>query len=66
MKNKYIRLYKEFREYNSNVQVQEVPEVELSDKTIDDVLSDDFFDDVDEEEVDDNKEVSNISGWKLY
>lgn len=66
MKNKYIRLYKEFREYNSNIQVQEVPEVELSDKTIDDVLSDDFFDDVDEEEVDDNKEVSNISGWKLY
>lgn len=66
MKNKYIRLYEEFREYNSNVQVQEVPEVELSDKTIDDVLSDDFFDDVDEEEVDDNKEVSNISGWKLY
>ena len=65
MKNKYIRLYEEFREY-SNVQVQEVPEVELSDKTIDDVLSDDFFDDVDEEEVDDNKEVSNISGWKLY
>ena len=66
MKNKYIRLYEEFREYNRDVQVQEVPEVELSDKTIDDVLSDDFFDDVDEEEVDDNKEVSNISGWKLY
>ena len=66
MKNKYIRLYKEFREYNSNVQVQEVPEVELSDKTIDDVLSDDFFDDVDEEEVEDNKEVVNISGWEVY
>lgn len=66
MKNKYIRLYEEFREYNSNVQVQEVPEFELSDKTIDDVLSDDFFDDVDEEEVGDNKEVVNISGWKLY
>jgi len=60
MKNKYIRLYEEFREYNRDVQVQEVPEVELSDKTIDDVLSDDFFDDVDEEEV-----VS-ISGWEVY
>ena len=47
MKNKYIRLYEEFREYNRDVQVQEIPEVELSDKTIDDVLSDDFFDDLD-------------------
>ena len=66
MKNKYIRLYEEFREYNRDVQVQEVPEVELSDKTIDDVLSDDFFDDVDEEEVEDNTEVVNISDWKVY
>ena len=46
MKRKYIKLYEEFRE-NDDVQVQEVPEVELSDKTIDDVLSDDFFDDLD-------------------
>lgn len=66
MKNKYIRLYEEFREYNRNVQVQEVPEVELSDKTIDDVLSDDFFDGLDEEEVEDNKQVVNISGWEVY
>ena len=66
MKNKYIRLYEEFREYRDDVQVQEVPEVELSDKTIDDVLSDDFFDGVDEEEVEDNKEVVNISGWEVY
>ena len=65
MKNKYIRLYEEFREYR-DVQVQEVPEVELSDKTIDDVLSDDFFDDVDEEEIEDNKEVISISGWEVY
>ncbi len=49
-----------------SIQVQEIPEVELSDKTIDDVLSDDFFDDVDEEEVEDNSEVVNISGWKVY
>ena len=66
MKRKYIKLYEEFREYNRDVQVQEIPEVELSDKTIDDVLSDDFFDDVDEEEVEDNSEVVNISGWKVY
>jgi len=64
--NKYIRLYEDFREYNRDVQVQELPEVELSDKTIDDVLSDDFFDDVDEEEVNDKKEVVSISGWELY
>lgn len=66
MKNKYIRLYEEFREYNRDVQVQELPEVELSDKTIDDVLSDDFFDDVYEEEIEDNAEVVNISGWEVY
>jgi hypothetical protein len=66
MKNKYIRLYEEFREYNRDVQIQELPEVELSDKTIDDVLSDDFFDDVDEEEVENNKEVVSISGWEVY
>lgn len=66
MKNKYIRLYEEFREYNRDVQVQEVPEVELSDKTIDDILSDDFFDGLDEEEVEDNKQVVNISGWEVY
>lgn len=66
MKNKYIRLYEEFREYNRDVQVQEVPEVELSDKTIDDVLSDDFFGDVEEEGLEDDKEVLNISGWKVY
>ena len=66
MKRKYIKLYEEFRENNDDIQVQEIPEVELSDKTIDDVLSDDFFDDVDEEEVEDNSEVVNISGWKVY
>lgn len=66
MKNKYIRLYEEFREYNRDVQIQELPEVELSDKTIDDVLSDDFFDDVDEEEVEEKKEVVSISGWEVY
>lgn len=65
MNRKYIKLYEEFRE-NNDVPVQEVPEVELSDKTIDDVLSDDFFDDVDEEEVEDNSEVVNIYGWKVY
>ena len=66
MKRKYIKLYEEFREYNRDVQVQEIPEVELSDKTIDDVLSDDFFDDVDEEEVEDNSEVVDVAGWKVY
>jgi len=63
MKNKYIRLYEEFREYNRDVQIQELPEVELSDKTIDDVLSDDFFD---EEEKEDKEEVVNVAGWKVY
>ena len=39
MNNKYIKLYEEFREYNRDVQVQEVPEVELSDKTIECVVN---------------------------
>ena len=64
MKNKYIRLYEEFREYR-DVQVQEVPEVELSDKTIDDVLSDDFFED--EEDLEGKEDdVVNVTGWEVY
>lgn len=64
MKSKYIKLYEEFREYNNDIQVQEIPEVELSDKTIDDVLSDHFFDE--EKEDLEEEEVINVDNWKVY
>ena len=65
---RYVRMFEEFREYDSDkqVQVQDVPEVELSDKTVDDVLSDDFFDDVEEEDATEEDGVINIAGWEVY
>ena len=63
---RYVRMFEEFREYDSDKQFQDVPEVELSDKTIDDVLSDDFFDDVEEENAVDEDGVINIAGWEVY
>lgn len=64
---RYVRMYEEFREYgmDTQAQVQDVPEVELSDKTVDDVLSDDFFDDVEEEDTEEDG-VINIVGWEVY
>ena len=61
---KYIKLYEEFKYLDNDldeVETQEKPEV--SDKTIDDVLKDDFFDDVEEF---DNDKVVTIKNWKVY
>lgn len=65
---RYVRMFEEFKEYDrdTQVQVQDVPEVELSDKTVDDVLSDDFFDDVEEEDATEEDGVINIAGWEVY
>lgn len=65
---RYVRMFEEFREYDrdTQVQVQDAPEVELSDKTVDDVLSDDFFDDVEEEDATEEDGVINIAGWEVY
>lgn len=64
---KFIKTYEEFRfkDEDEDTEVLE-PEVELSDKTIDDVLSDDFFEDEDEGPFVDNKGVVNIKNWKIY
>lgn len=64
---KYIKLYEEFRltsptEYEATT--LEPSEVELSDKTVDDVLSDTFFDE-EEEEVEDSGVIT-IAGWNVY
>ena len=47
---RYLKTYEEFKfKEEEDTDVLE-PEVELSDKTIDDVLSDDFLKDVEEED----------------
>jgi hypothetical protein len=59
---KYLRLYEDFIELQIQDEVE--TEVELSDKTIDDVLSDDFFKDENDETKDDV--VYQIKNWKVY
>lgn len=62
---KFIKTYEEFR-FKEDTDVLD-PEVEVSDKTIDDVLSDDFFDDVEDDgSFVDNKGVIHIKNWKVY
>ena len=57
---KYLKLFEAF--------VTDIPQVELSDKTIDDVLNPDFF----EEEIDDEAStidsngVIHIKNWNIY
>jgi hypothetical protein len=61
----YLKLYEEF--IQSEIEVQDV---ELSDKTIDDVLSSDFFSDIEDESEEllsqDKDGVYNIKNWKYY
>jgi hypothetical protein len=60
----YVKLYEEFILSQAQLQAQVQSDVELSDKTIDDVLSDDFFE---EEgfEIDQNG-VYHIKNWMVY
>jgi hypothetical protein len=62
----YLKLYEEF--IQSEIEVQD--DVELSDKTIDDVLSSDFFSDIEDESEEllsqDKDGVYNIKNWKYY
>jgi len=65
---KYIRLYEEFIKTK---EVDVIDDQELSDKSIDDILSDDFFSD---QELDNevnrldkhSKNIHNIQNWKVY
>jgi len=61
----YLKLYEEFR--TKELEETEVQDQHLSDKTIDDVLKDDFFDDKEESEVfQDERGVYHINNWNVY
>jgi hypothetical protein len=57
---KYLKLYEQFTK-----EVLEKPEVELSDKTIDDVLSPEFFNDQKDAYID-SKGIVHIKNWNVY
>lgn len=65
---KYLKLYEKFIEDNTLIK----KEVELSDKTIDDVLKGKLFDDEEKEDIDDenvfidSKNIIHIKNWKQY
>jgi hypothetical protein len=63
---RYIKLYENFDV--EEIQLEEP--VVLSDKTIDDVLGGNFFDEVDEVEDEDsfidNKGINHIKNWNVY
>jgi len=62
----YLKLYEEFIQSETEVK----DDVELSDQTIDDVLSSDFFSDIEDESEEllsqDKDGVYNIKNWKYY
>jgi hypothetical protein len=61
---KYLKLFEEFV-----ITKPKPKEFEVSDKTIDDVLKDDFLKDVEEDEKEvtqDEKGVYQIKNWKVY
>ncbi len=62
---KYLKLYENFD--IDEVQVEEP--IVLSDKTIDDVLGGNFFDDIEEDEDEsylDSKGIAHIKNWTIY
>ena len=65
---RYLKIYEDFKQ--SEIEVLE-PEVELSDKTIDDVLDPNFFSDIEEKEEEDesyidSRGVVHIKNWNQY
>lgn len=66
---KYLKLYEEFQ-YEEEVIEPEV-QTEISDKTLDDILKDDFFKEEevvesDEDVYQDQNGVYHIKNWKVY
>lgn len=61
---KYLKLYEEFKILQDLIdkEVIEKPEIEITDTTIDDVLKDDFFDQVKQ----DSNGVYQILNWEVY
>jgi hypothetical protein len=63
---KYVKLFEEFR-VNKKEKVLDLDEIELSDKTIDDVLKPGFFDDdLDDESYIDKNGIIHIKNWNQY
>ena len=63
---KYLRLFEEFVESEVQNDIEIDKEIELSDKTIDDVLSDDFFEYDKDESYKDYNDVCHIKNWNVY
>jgi hypothetical protein len=67
---RYLKLYEEFKIIQDE-EVDTLEKPEVSNKTIEDVLKDDFFDDIEDKELEDDSkeyssEVINIKNWKVY
>jgi hypothetical protein len=63
---RYLKIYEEFKTELEEIEVQQQ---ELSNKTIDDVLKDDFFEEESEESSEvykDKNDVYHIKNWKVY
>lgn len=67
---RYLKLYEKFIQDIDDIDVDQ--DIELSDKTIDDVMKDDFFDDVKDKDLKsddsyiDSKGTIHIKNWKIY
>jgi hypothetical protein len=64
---KYLKFYKEYKIAEIDVE----DDIELSDKTIDDVLKDDFIKDIESDiekdvVIKDKNNVYTITDWKVY
>jgi hypothetical protein len=64
---KYLKFYKEYK--LAEIEIED--DVELSDKTIDDVLKDDFIKDIESDNkknvvIKDKNNVYTITDWKVY
>jgi hypothetical protein len=62
---RYLKLYEEFITQEPE-ETEVLQDQDLSDKTIDDVLKDDFFDESEEEVFQDQKGVYHIKNWTIY
>lgn len=62
---KWIKLYEDFQYEDEVVDTEIEIEKEVSDKTINDVLKSDFFEDRDDV-FRDERGVYHISGWNVY
>jgi len=63
---KYIKLYEDFTYEEELLEPEVELRTEISDKTIDDVLEPEFFEESNKQVTQDERGVYNISGWNTY